>query len=84
MVRPGFIERGRGEGGQGERVTGTGVMPSMAFKELLNGEERGGGGETDVVKFLSAEEQTRSFGGTTRGRFLAWARRRASVGVAWC
>jgi hypothetical protein len=43
MVRPGFIERGRGEGGQGERVTGTGVMPSMAFKELLNGEERGGG-----------------------------------------
>jgi hypothetical protein len=43
-----------------------------------------GGGETDVVKFLSAEEQTRSFGGTTRGRFLAWARRRASVGVAWC
>jgi hypothetical protein len=40
-----YRERGRGEGDQGERLTSAGVRPSMAFKELLNGEERAGGGE---------------------------------------
>jgi hypothetical protein len=59
MVRPGFIERGRGEGGQGERVTGTSVMPSMAFKELLNGEERGGGGGEKRTRLSSLTQRNR-------------------------